>query len=213
MACFDPDRCARLQRPNRSVLDSMERGSKIGDRVLGGRYMLLAQAKGSIGGAPTFLGSKGRCRYCGQTGPSFFRTTAHAFPEALGNKWVISLDKCDACNRIFSKFDDSLVKAVSPFLTLGGVKGKSNKVRQTGRSAGDSVISRRGGPDGAGISMSSGNADPAEHVSVTLQGALQIATPVAGVPFMPRNAYKALVKMAIALLPDEELDNYGKLRA
>jgi hypothetical protein len=37
--------------------------------------------------------------------------------------------------------------------------------------------------------------------------------PVAGVPFKPRNAYKALVKMGVALLSDDELDNYRKPRA
>jgi hypothetical protein len=37
--------------------------------------------------------------------------------------------------------------------------------------------------------------------------------PVADVIFRPRRAYKALVKMGIALLPDDELKNYTKLRA
>jgi len=35
---------------------------------------------------------------------------------------------------------------------------------------------------------------------------------VADDPFRPRYAYKALVKMAIALLPDAEIANYGRLR-
>jgi hypothetical protein len=111
----------------------MDKGPKIGDAVLGGRYSLLAQVKGSISGGTVYLGAKGRCRYCGETNPASFRMTAHAFPEALGNKWVISRDECDACNQVFSKYDDAIAKAVSSFLTLGGVKGKSNKVRQTGR--------------------------------------------------------------------------------
>ncbi|UQR64816.1 hypothetical protein LRP30_05790 [Bradyrhizobium sp. C-145] len=193
--------------------DSMDKGPRIGDAVLGGRYSLLAQVKGSIGGGTVFLGTAGRCRYCGQTDRARFRTVVHAFPEALGNKWIISRDECDACNQIFSKYDDAITRAVSPFLTLGGVKGKSNKVRQTGRSEGDAVISRRGGADGQGINMFATNADPAQHLSVTADGLLRMNMPVADAPFRPRRAYKALVKMGIALLPEEELDHYTKLRA
>lgn len=204
-----------LARPDESdrLQDSMDKEPKIGDPVLGGRYSLLAQVKGSIGRGTVFLGTAGRCRYCGETNPRCFRMTAHAFPEALGNKWVISRDECDGCNRIFSKYDDAIANAVSPFLTLGGVKGKSNKVRQTGRSKGNAVISRRGGADGLGINIFACNADPAQHVSVTAQGLLRLNMPIAGVPYRPRWAYKALAKMGIALLPDEELDHYTKLRA
>lgn len=199
---------------NRTELqDSMDKGPRIGDAVLGGRYSLLAQVKGSIGGGTVFLGTAGRCRYCGETDPAHFRMMAHAFPEALGNKWVISRDECDSCNQIFSKYDDAIARAVSPFLTLGGVKGKSNKVRQTGRSEGEAVLSQRGGGDGQGINMSATNADPAEHFSATADGLLRMSMPVAGVPFRPRRAYKALVKMGMSLLPEEELDNYSKLRA
>lgn len=174
---------------------------------------MLAQVKGSVGGRNVLSGRAGRCRYCGERNPARFRMVAHAFPEALGNKWVISRDECDRCNQVFSKYDDAIAKAVSPFLTLGGVKGKSNKVRQTGRSEGEPVISRRGGADGQGINMFANNADPAQHVFATAEGMLRMNMPVADVPFKPRRAYKALVKMGVALLPDEELSHYTKLCA
>jgi hypothetical protein len=44
-------------------------------------------------------------------------------------------------------------------------------------------------------------------------GKVRLTTPIAAVPFKPRFAYKALVKMAVALLPEEELVNYQKLIA
>jgi hypothetical protein len=191
----------------------MNSGPNIGDPVLGGRYTLLAEVKGSIGGNAVHLGSKGKCRYCSATGTGRFRTKAHAFPQALGNKWVISRDECDTCNQLFSKYDDAIAKAVGPFLTLGGVKGKSNKVRQTGRSDGGAVLARRDGAQRPGLSMHANNADPAQHVTVTPAGNLRLSMPIADDPFKPRHAYKALVKMAIAMLPDNELDNYKKLCA
>jgi hypothetical protein len=61
--------------------------------------------------------------------------------------------------------------------------------------------------------MSASDADPGQHVSFTAQGTLKIRTPVASVPFRPHSAYKALAKMGVALLPNDELDNYKKLRA
>jgi hypothetical protein len=187
-------------------------GPNIGDPVLNGRYTLLAQAKGSVGGGPVFVGSKGRCRYCRQTNRNRFRTTAHAFTEGLGNKWIVSRDECDDCNQLFSRYDDALTKAVSPFLTLGGVKGKSNKVRQTGRTGGDAVISRYDTTTGLGLSFAATNADFAEHMAVGADGVIRLKIPVADVRFKPRCAYKALVKMGFALLPEEELPNYEKLR-
>src|SRR5205823_4229084 len=128
-------------RPAKSMSES---GRKIGDLVLGGRYRLLREVRGSIGRPAIYLGNSGHCRYCGTRDPSAFRTLAHTFPEALGNKWVFSRDECDNCNtKIFSKYDDEFAKAVSPLLTLGGVKGKGNKTRQTGRSDGRYFIQQR----------------------------------------------------------------------
>ena len=183
--------------------------AEIGEPVLDGRYVLLRQVKGCIGGARILLGDRGICRYCGGRNPKTFRKIAHAIPEALGNKWIISADECDVCNHAFSLYDDALATSVSPLLTLGGTAGKSNKVRQTGRTAGDAVIRR----DGRGLSIST-KADPKDHVSFDPDsGRFRLAIPVAGVPFRPRHAYKALSKIGVALLPDDELNNYQRLRA
>jgi hypothetical protein len=42
---------------------------------------------------------------------------------------------------------------------------------------------------------------------------MRLTLPIADVRFKPRHAYKALSKMAFALLPDEELPKYRKLKA
>lgn len=160
-----------------------------------------------------YLGSKGICRYCGCRDLAFFRELAHTFPEALGNKWVFSLDECDSCNRRFSIYETALGASISPFLTLGGVKGKHNQIRQTGRSKGRSVIARRQQNDRPKISMVVNDAELKDHVLIDpINGRMNLVTPVAAVPFKPRHAYKALVKMGIALLPNMELANYARLR-
>jgi hypothetical protein len=186
----------------------------IGDLVLDGRYSLLREVKGSIGGSRVYLGSAGHCRYCGTRGPSAFRKRAHTFPEALGNKWVFSRDECDACNtKIFSLYDEELAKAVSPFLTLGGVKGKGNKTRATGRSHGRSFMEQRRTADNhRSLVVALNEQDPSDTVTIDPRsGKIRMVTPVAPVPFKPRYAYKALSKMGVALLPHDELPNYRKL--
>jgi hypothetical protein len=188
-------------------------GPGIGDALLGGRYTLLAQVKAPIGGTKTYIGNKGQCRYCGERGARYFKTEAHAFPEGLGNRWVISRDECDKCNHLFSKYDDAIVRAVGPFLTLGGVKGKSKAVRQTGRSDGPAILARRLGQNGPALSILATNAEPSQHMAITAEGTLRLNMPVADDLFKPRYAYKALVKMAVALLPETELANYSRVRA
>src|SRR5690606_5433846 len=48
---------------------------------------------------------------------------------------------------------------------------------------------------------------------LTSAGLIRMKLPIAETAFRPRLAYKAIAKMGLALLPDEELDNYQRLRA
>jgi len=187
--------------------------AKSAEVLIDGRYELLREVKGFAGDGLILIGTPGHCRYCGTCDTALFRKIAHTFPEALGNKWVISQDECDGCNtKIFSLYDEELAKAVSPFLTLGGVKGKDNKIRQTGRTGRGSVITQSRGVEGRSLLFVLNDTDPAGLLGVDPRnGMMQMRTPIAAVPFKPRHAYKALAKMGVALLPDDELPHYTKL--
>ncbi len=183
---------------------------KVGSPVFGGRYTLLSHVTAWAGGPRSLLGERGRCRYCSIRGQGKFRKRAHTVPEALGNRWIISLDECDDCNEIFACYDDHLANSVSPFLTLGGIKGKQHKIRQTGRSAGDSVLICE--PAG-GLSMRT-VAEPQDHISLDpIAQKLQFAMPIPGVPFRPRYAYKSVVRTGLALMPEVELEHFRLIRA
>lgn len=191
----------------------MSIGPKIGSLVLDHRYELLEQAKSSVGTAKARLGTKGECRYCRTRDSSRFRKVAHTFPESLGNKWIISLDECDECNEKFSIYEDSLTKGVAPFLTLGGFVGKGNKTRQTGRTKGRSVIRHTVQDARRHLSMSLSNAEWQDHVSIDpATGQFILNMPIAAVPFVPYYAYKAILKMAYALLPESEHKNFECIR-
>jgi hypothetical protein len=188
-------------------------GPQIGDNILNGRYKILAEVKGHAGRTKTTLGRPGLCRFCGSTDLGKFRNVAHTFPESLGNKCIVSADECDDCNSLFSIYDDALANCIGPILTLGGVKGKGNKVRQSGRTAGNSVINRHSIESIPQISLLVRGIDGKKQLKLDpATGMLKLNFPLPAIPYKPRHAYKAVVKMAIALLPESELSHFGKLR-
>ncbi|VWX50503.1 HNH endonuclease [Novosphingobium sp. 9U] len=77
---------------------------------------IAAIVQASLGGYEVVLGTSGRCRFCGTADPQAFRNVAHTVPEAFGNKWVTSLDECDACNSRVGSFDDVLAKSLARYV-------------------------------------------------------------------------------------------------
>jgi hypothetical protein len=174
-------------------------------------YEIHASVSGHIGCKKINIGKKGRCRFCnGDT--QTFKERAHTFPEALGNKWIFSLDECDECNDKFSKLETSLIDCLKPILTLGGVKGKK-KVPQTGRSAGNNSIKHSNNDGKRHLSWKSKPDSNSTFFSMDFDNAnISSRFTVPSIPFVPRYAYQAIAKMAYALLPENELPNYEKLR-
>lgn len=175
---------------------------------------LLAHIQGSVGQPRVELFDKTRCRYCGATARNQFKNVSHMFPEALGNKWLVSLDECDACNQLFGRFDDALAKAIGPVLTIGGTKGKGNSVRKTGASKGPVSIRQELVDGKRRLSIQIGGDDAFDQASVDpVSGKVRFRVPSPTERFRPVLAYKAIVKMGIALLPRSELRNFSRLLA
>lgn len=159
-----------------------------------------------------FLGERIRCRYCGATGAAVFgkRTNAHALPAALGNRTLFSLDECKACNDKFSIYEDALTKAVGPFLTFGGVRGRTG-VRNTGRTGTKSTVRHIVSNGKRRLSVvSEGNFNDLVGIDKAT-GSLKFMMPIKGDVFVPRYAYKALVKIGVSMLPPEELSRFRKV--
>lgn len=174
-------------------------------------YRVAVQVQGGIGGEKSFYGQRGRCRFCGSTDPKLFRQHAHLVPESLGNRTLFFLEECDGCNQRFSVYEDALAAAVGPLLTLGGTVGKRGKVRQTGRTGGDTVLThhRVGGKRQVRI-MASNVPDYADRVSAEGEW-LVLRSPLPATPFKPLLAYKALLKVALSLVPHGDVAQYTKL--
>lgn len=182
-----------------------------GSLIAGGRYRVLRTVQAGHGDARLELGTRHMCRFCGRTGQKNFRTVAHTFPEALGNKWVVSLDECDVCNQLFSVYEDALANAVSPLLTVGGTEGKDGTVRGLGRSAGNTIARHTGNDEGRRqLTFIARNVGKLPDHSIN-GPQLDLQLPLPPVPFRPRHAYKALSKIGLALVPDDLLAQYSQL--
>lgn len=174
-------------------------------------YRIVHNVVAALGSKPTRLGTAGSCRYCHTNDPKRFRKEAHTLAEGLGNKWVFSLDECDDCNNRFSRYEGALTASVGALLTLGGVKGKGNSVRQTGRSAGPAYV-EHSIHDGSRSLFAMINGLDAQLGRNPRTGAMRFTFPIANERFRPVDAYKAVLKIGYALLPDDERAHYERLR-
>lgn len=182
-----------------------------GVHVRSGNFSVVRTVIAGLGSKPIYLGTPATCRFCATTVPTKFRKEAHTIPEALGNKWLFSMDECDDCNNGFSRYEGALAASVGAFLTLGGVKGKTNSVRQTGRTAGPTHVRHELREGHRCLSaMVNGLETALGRDPVT--GAMVFRLPIANERFRPLHAHKALLKMGYALLPDSERQQYEGLR-
>lgn len=163
------------------------------------RYDLLAYETMS-GKHKACLGDKNDrlCRYCGKRSPAVqFRKKAHAFPQAIGNRWIIDYWECDTCNALFSgMLEDDFVKYLGPQRTLSRIHG-SNGVPSFQRKKGELRIEW----DGDTLKITTPNENDVvideDGKGFTLRVELQ--------PYTPMGVFKCFVKMALAVMPEAEL--------
>lgn len=65
-----------------------------------------------------------KCRFCNKYANSY-KKKAHAVPELLGNKNLISMNECDECNEFFCHYENDLANFLHFELALNGIKGKN----------------------------------------------------------------------------------------
>lgn len=164
-----------------------------------------ATAKGFLDGSTSiFLGpSPGSvCRFCGKKSPEArFENIAHAFPEAIGNKTLISNYECDVCNELFGRIlDDQYSKFLGASRTTARVKGKRGVPSYKSPNLETRVDVRDGNLN---IQTVVGNDDvilDEENRTLTITSIRQ--------PYVPRAAYKCLVKMGISVMPVADLGDF-----
>lgn len=146
------------------------------------------------------------CRFCGRNeAETKFKKKDHIIPEFMGNKLHFSNYECDDCNAYFGNLEDSLSNFAGVLNSLSTVKGKRGYSKFKDKkddieifaNSKDEIIARtEKAEEEYGIIRN------IENGTITIE---------ANQPsYIPLDAYKALVKIGLYMLPEDEVKNYAK---
>jgi hypothetical protein len=138
-----------------------------------------------------------KCRYCGKTDKeTTFKNISHAFPELMGNKKIIDLLECDACNKHFSEMlDNDLANWLQITRSLIKTKGKNNKIPNYKHHVNGRIAEIKNDNQETIIKI------PEEHFSIDLEKhefILRLVQP----SYVPIAVFKSFIKMALAVMPE-----------
>lgn len=142
------------------------------------------------------------CRFCGKKKPEVtFKKDAHAIPHTTGNRWLFSDFECDECNAHFGRL---LENEFGNFMhlnhTMSAVKGKTGRNKFVQKKEGISIINDGAHLDWKGV--------PDENINYDQDaGVLTVTQKMPG--YVPVAVYKTLIKIALTIMPEEELANFS----
>ncbi|AMC10273.1 hypothetical protein Lupro_02940 [Lutibacter profundi] len=139
------------------------------------------------------------CRFCGENNPDKFKSVAHIIPELTGNKELKYFNECDNCNNKFSKYENDLQLFGGIKNILAGIKGKKYPKHKDYKHYFQAYNSKNG----------------VIFKSLKETGALDFSDEKISIKsetqkFKPRYIQKAFVKIALSLLPKNELKKLTK---
>ncbi|WP_296658529.1 HNH endonuclease [Paraburkholderia sp.] len=148
-------------------------------------------------------GGSQKCRFCLRLAPEVtFRLKAHAIPEALGNKGMLSRYECDECNKHFgSTIENDLGNWTLPMRTLLRISGKNGVPTLKNERDGWRIEC----DDGSELKVSHNRIDSVFEVD---EAQKLIRFNLKRGPYVPLAVRKALVKIGLTLLPETEVPNF-----
>ncbi|MCA7888596.1 HNH endonuclease [Burkholderia contaminans] len=149
------------------------------------------------------------CRFCGRgVSQVTFGDVAHAVPESIGNRRLISEYECDTCNRFFgSSIENHFGNWSKPNRLLAGRRGKTGIPTLKG-----------GGPSGWRIERTGNRfeifagANEDDRPFTASEDHRVVNLSLTRDPYVPVAVLKTFVKMALSVMPDEEFANFGETR-
>lgn len=148
---------------------------------------------------------KRKCRFCGLTNTKKFRKAAHAIPQLLGNKYVVSYYECDNCNGDFGQhIENQLGNYSGPFRTLTLLQGKGG-IPSHKR---EGIIDIQAHGDIVQIEV---DERYSKLVAYDKQSG-EISVSLERGKYIPMAVYKAYVKMALTMMDEADfLEFHGTL--
>ena len=146
------------------------------------------------------------CRFCGKQEPEVtFNDKPHVFPIATGNKFLLSYYECDECNHFFGDYLEGEFQNFFSFQNnlykVSGRKGKIPLVQSNDNYNKIKVIDKNSDEKIHLISDIAGK----EHVKID-KGDIILSSP--DITIIPIAIYKCLTKMALTIMPNNELQNF-----
>jgi hypothetical protein len=151
-----------------------------------------------------FIGDKANriCRYCGKTKlDTTFSNVAHAFPEFVGNKLLFSNDECDCCNEHFS---NNIENHFANFLGLG------RTISQIAGKRGIPSYKTKDKLSRIDITQKGIEVNSSIDNEIFIEDEKNKSFKIIGYqePYIPVAVYKCLTKMAISVMPSDELQHF-----
>lgn len=151
-------------------------------------------------GVKEYVGEKQKtkrvCRFCGKSLPDVsFNQIAHAVGDSLGNHRLFCYEECDSCNGRLSKIEQDLTSMMDVRRSVFGVKSKKKEIPEV---EGDNFCIRRFGSDDIKMYLKEEALPPNYKSNPIFKIRLENSKLMTNVNF-----YRALVKIAVDLLPSE----------
>jgi len=147
-----------------------------------------------------------QCRFCQKKYPFVgFSNDAHIISEFLGNKYFVSDFECDSCNLLFSGFENDLANFLGITRTVQSVKGKKvPKFKSSDNNLEAESISESNQETIIKIRRSDRQDETFIFDKVNERTVISYSKS----PYTPLRVFKAVLKMALSILNEEDLFDY-----
>ncbi len=147
------------------------------------------------------------CRYCSKSEPdTTFKSEAHIVSQLLGKNDLLCDYECDACNRIFSKYESGFVNWLGITRTLIGTKGRRSKVPEYFSSTGNVQAKVNTILEAEGTLISRAP-EAGEAINIDVKSG-KTTIQYLKRAYIPMEVYKVLLKIAFATLPEDDIADY-----
>ncbi|QPQ53854.1 hypothetical protein H3Z85_07970 [Chryseobacterium indologenes] len=142
------------------------------------------------------------CRFCGKkSDQTTFKSKPHIISRLFGNNSGISDYECDKCNNHFSVYESDMAN----FLGLNrSINALGKQTPPTFKSYDGNIVAKKSNFKGLeGLEIESNKQDKIQKID---NGIIEFN--IVHNPYIPINIFKCLMKIALTIIPDNEVPKY-----
>ncbi len=161
---------------------------------------------------PTTPAAERKCRFWCKRYPHVgFSSRPHVIPHALGNQYWISDFECDSCNALFGRREGDLTYFLGVSRTLNETIGKKGVPRF--EAAGSGIYAEKINFLGMTDAITIGRKSKKAPFFGSNQRIQELKVTYKKPGYIPINVYKAFLKIALSVIPEQELTYYRRALA